>query len=122
MRILLVDDEEGFLCLMSDLLRFAGHSVVPASDGKIARELITTEQFDLVISDLMMPALDGARFHSYVRNFTASNDVPFVFISGMTNQADELLADPSRDFFIRKDAPAQTLLDLIGTLNQAHPA
>ena len=121
MRILLVDDEEGFLSLMSDLLRFAGHTVIPASDGKLARELIQVEKIDLIISDLQMPTLDGARFHSYVRDFSAASDIPFIFISGLANSGGDLLADPSRDFFIRKDAPAQTLLDLISTLSQATP-
>ncbi len=123
MRILLVDDEEGFLSLMSDLLSFAGYTVVSASDGKMARELIQAEKIDLIISDLQMPTLDGARFHSYVRDFSNSSDVPFVFISGLPDAGGrDLLADPARDFFVRKDAPAQTLLDLISTISQATPA
>ncbi len=121
MRILLVDDEEGFLALMSDLLSFAGHTVLPASNGKVAREMIQVENVDLIISDLQMPTLDGARFHSYVRDFSGSNDIPFVFISGYADSPGNLLTDPSRDFFVRKDAPAQTLLDLIDSISKAGP-
>ncbi len=121
MRILLVDDEEGFLSLMCDLLSFAGHTVLPACNGKIARELIQAENVDLIISDLQMPTLDGARFHSFVRDFSARSDVPFVFISGYADTPGNLLADPTRDFFMRKDAPAQALLDLIDSISKAAP-
>src|SRR5512136_998303 len=100
MRILLVDDEQGYLNVMGDLLRDYGYEVILAHDGKQAREALEVEQVDLIISDVFMPTLDGVRFHSYVRDFTDSSDVPFIFMSGYDDeQTQNLLVDPKLDFF-----------------------
>ena len=113
MNILLVDDEESFLDVMKALLNAAGHSVLLAGDGKAAREVLDLEKIDLIISDIMMPTLDGARFHSYVREFTANSDVPFIFMSGLTDVAQMLDMDPARDFFLSKNSNAEEILKLV---------
>jgi len=113
MNILLVDDEESFLDVMKALLNAAGHSVLLAGDGKAAREVLDLEKVDLIISDIMMPTLDGARFHSYVREFTANSDVPFIFMSGLTDVAQMLDMDPARDFFLSKNSNAEEILKLV---------
>ena len=82
MRILLVDDDEGFLNTMDGVLREKGHDVITAQDGKKAREALEGQKIDLIISDVFMPTLDGVRFHSFVRAFTDARDIPFIFISG----------------------------------------
>ena len=117
MRILLVDDEQGFLMVMGEILRDAGHSVLIASDGKVAREILETELVQLIVSDVFMPTLDGVRFHSYVREFTTMSDVPFIFISGFEDERTRaLVADPSKDFFFPKNAPVDQILTLIESL------
>jgi DNA-binding response OmpR family regulator len=118
MNILLVDDEESFLDVMKALLNAAGHSVVLAGDGKAAREVLDLEKVDLIISDIMMPTLDGARFHSYVREFTANSDVPFIFMSGLTDVAQMLDMDPARDFFLSKNSNAEEILKLVDQVSR----
>jgi DNA-binding response OmpR family regulator len=120
MKILLVDDEQGFLTIMGEILRDAGHEVVVASDGKAARELLETEEVGLIISDVFMPTLDGVRFHSYVREFTMNSDVPFIFLSGYDDERTRaLIADPTRDFFFPKTTPVEKILALIESLDKA---
>jgi DNA-binding response OmpR family regulator len=118
MNILLVDDEQSFLEVMKALLNAAGHSVVLAGDGKAAREVLDLEKIDLIISDIMMPTLDGARFHSYVREFTANSDVPFIFMSGLTDVAQMLDMDPARDFFLSKNSNAEEILKLVDQVSR----
>jgi DNA-binding response OmpR family regulator len=118
MNILLVDDEESFLDVMKALLNAAGHSVLLAGDGKAAREVLDLEKIDLIISDIMMPTLDGARFHSYVREFTANSDVPFIFMSGLTDVAQMLDMDPARDFFLSKNSNAEEILKLVDQVSR----
>ena len=86
MKILLVDDERGFLDVMGDILRENGHEVIVAENGKHARESLEFEQIDVIISDVFMPTLDGLRFHDYVREFTAVQDIPFIFMSGYDDE------------------------------------
>ena len=114
MRILLVDDEEGFLNIMEGVLRDQGHEVVRAQDGKQAREALEVEKIDLIISDVFMPTLDGVRFHSFVREFTDSKDVPFIFISGYDDEHTRgLAAESPNDYFLGKTTPIEDIIALI---------
>jgi DNA-binding response OmpR family regulator len=114
MRILVIDDEEGFLDMMEGVLREKGYDVVRAQDGKQAREAMEDEKFDLILSDVFMPTLDGVRFHSFVREFTDAKDVPFIFISAYDDERlRNLAAESPNDYFLRKPAPIEEILALI---------
>ncbi|HCV43880.1 MAG TPA: hypothetical protein DGH68_10390 [Bacteroidetes bacterium] len=117
MRILVVDDNKGFLDVMGALLRDHSYEVFLAEDGKQAREFLEEEQVDLIISDIFMPTLDGSRFHSYVREFTEANDIPFIFISGFDDEHTRRVVVDSRiDFFVSKTAPVESLVKLIKSI------
>jgi DNA-binding NtrC family response regulator len=58
-KILLVDDEEALRLMMGRQLRRAGYEVTLTEDGRTAAELLGREPFDVVVSDLKMPCLDG---------------------------------------------------------------
>lgn len=58
-RILLADDDKGSLDLVRRALELDGHKVVTADDGSEALSLVQTGQFDLLVSDVQMPGLDG---------------------------------------------------------------
>jgi len=117
MRILVVDDNKGFLNVMGDLLRDYGYEVFLAEDGKQAREFLEDQSVDLIISDVFMPTLDGSRFHSYVREFTDSGDVPFIFVSGFDDEhTRKLVLDSRIDFFVSKTAPVENIVSLIETV------
>jgi CheY-like chemotaxis protein len=117
MRILLVDDEKGFLNVMGEVLRDCGYEILPAEDGKQARELLEMEKVDLIISDVFMPTLDGVRFHSYVREFTDVPDIPFIFVSGYDDEhTRNLVVNSEVDFFFPKTTPVDTIIALIEKL------
>lgn len=114
MKILVVDDNKGFLDVMGEFLKEHGHKVILAEDGKQAREVLEEEKVDLIISDVFMPNLDGSRFHSYVREFTDSATVPFIFISGYDDEhTRKVVVDSDIDFFVSKTAPVETIVKLI---------
>ncbi|MGA9117449.1 MAG: response regulator [Bacteroidota bacterium] len=120
MRILVVDDNEGYLQLMGDLLGGQGYEVLLAGDGKQARELLEGEKVDVIISDVFMPTLDGIRFHSYVREFLDTADVPFIFVSGYDDEYTRgLVQDAGRDFFFSKTTPIEQIIALIEELRTA---
>jgi two-component system sensor histidine kinase/response regulator len=120
MRILLVDDEKGFLNVMGDVLREYGHEVLFAENGKQGREVLESEKVDLIICDVFMPTLNGVRFHSYVRDFTDDNDVPFIFMSGYDDEnTRKLVVDPKVDFFFSKTTPIENVVAFIETLKAA---
>ena len=66
--LLLVDDEPSILSSLRRLLRPAGYKIHIAESGKAALEILEHEHVDLVISDMRMPEMDGAKFLEQVRN------------------------------------------------------
>jgi len=58
-KILLVDDNLDLLKLLNEIISRAGHDVVMAQDGRVALELAKREQFDLLLTDLIMPEKEG---------------------------------------------------------------
>ena len=58
-RILVVDDDSGFLMLLAKLLSRQGFDAVPAANGKEALEILQSNRFDLMVSDISMLPIDG---------------------------------------------------------------
>lgn len=58
-KILVIDDDDGVRTALSDLLRCKGYYICEASSGKDAIEMVKSEDFDIVLLDLMMPGMDG---------------------------------------------------------------
>jgi len=65
--ILCVDDEPNILSSLRRLFRTKGYQVLVAESGKAGLTLLETESVDLVISDMRMPEMDGAKFLEHVR-------------------------------------------------------
>ena len=65
--LLLVDDEPGILSSLRRLLRPVGYKILIAESGKAGLAILEQETVDLVISDMRMPEMDGARFLEQVR-------------------------------------------------------
>ena len=87
-RILVVDDAEGILDAVTDLLVAEGFEVQGVSDGKAALAVTETEPFDLVILDLMLPGLSGTEV---CRRLRAVSVVPIIMLTARDAQADRVL-------------------------------
>ncbi|MBI5367618.1 MAG: response regulator [Planctomycetes bacterium] len=87
-RVLVVDDEETVRDLISDVLSMQGHDVAVAASGNMALSIIGREEFDLVVSDLMMPGMTGRVLHSKVKDLRPLLARRMVFVTGDTLSAD----------------------------------
>ena len=65
-RILIVDDERPIRSLLSTVLKRAGYDVQTAADGPEAITLCKSERFDLVLSDVIMPAMNGHELAQWI--------------------------------------------------------
>jgi DNA-binding response OmpR family regulator len=74
-KILLVEDESITRASTADLLRTEGYEVAEAGDGAQGVELFETRHFDLVITDLVMPRLDGLKLIGRVHSVSPSTPV-----------------------------------------------
>jgi CheY-like chemotaxis protein len=79
--ILLVDDEPDILFVLELLLRARGYHIVTARNGAEAIEAANANLPDLVISDWMMPVMDGAQLYRCFQAVPILHGVPFVFMS-----------------------------------------
>ena len=109
--ILLVDDEEGYRELISRVLTKAGYEVLQAADGLQALSLLEESKVDLVISDILMPALNGYALVARLRAKWPT--MPVILTTGFLSQeAAKSMMNGSVDF-IPKPINAETLLDMI---------
>lgn len=115
MQVLVVDDTWSNRKLLKAVLEHDGHSIIEAADGLDALNLLECEQVDAIVSDILMPRMDGYRFCHAVRNNARFNHLPFIICSSTyTSAADENLALRSgADFYFRKPAPAAELLEAL---------
>ena len=78
-KILLVDDEQDFTQPMSFWFESKGYSVIVASDGQSAIQMIKSKKPDIVFLDLNMPVMDGIETLKRIRKF--NKEIPVIIIS-----------------------------------------
>ena len=79
--ILVVDDERQICDLVSEILGSEGWKVKTASDGEAAVEILRNSRPDLIISDIVMPKMDGLELIRYVKGNEVTRQIPFVFLT-----------------------------------------
>jgi putative two-component system response regulator len=87
-KILLAEDDSLLLEVMSNILEAEGYELHRASNGKQALDLFIVVRPDLVVSDIMMPELDGFGLLQAIRLMPAGVTVPFLFLSARTERTD----------------------------------
>ena len=79
-KVLLVEDSPEVSLSVREILSYAGHSVEEVANGKQALATLKRGKFDVIVSDIWMPEMDGIALLKEIRG--AGNDVPVVVISG----------------------------------------
>jgi two-component system NtrC family sensor kinase len=87
-RVLVVDDEESIKELLTNVLEMDNHSVVLASNGREALDLVHREPFDLIISDIKMPVMGGAEMYQRLRDENHPLASRLIFVTGDTVAAE----------------------------------
>jgi DNA-binding response OmpR family regulator len=80
-KILVIDDEQAIVELLTLRLTEAGHQVVVALDGFAGPMVATREKPDLIILDYNMPAANGAKVHERLRGNTFTAATPIIFLT-----------------------------------------
>lgn len=80
--VLIVDDRQVNITLLKDILEDAGYEVATALDGKLGLQQAHASHPDLIISDILMPNMDGFEFCHMIRSNPALSSTPFLFLSG----------------------------------------
>ena len=118
MKILIVDDIEENLYLLESVLTGSGYEVESALNGVIALEKLKDDNFDLIISDILMPVMDGFQLCRKVKADNLLKKIPFVFYTATyTNAKDEEFSlKLGADKFIRKPSDPVDFIEIIQSI------
>lgn len=111
--VLVVEDEFGIAELLDAVLTEEGYQVVTAMNGRDGLDLLARERPVLVLSDYMMPVMDGASLLARIRADPALQGIPVVMMSSMPEAA---VAQRCAGYaaFLRKPFKLFELLDVVG--------
>ncbi|MBC7877815.1 MAG: PAS domain S-box protein [Anaerolineales bacterium] len=113
-RILLVEDTDVVVQLISEYLRYKGYEVILAHDGAHAIQLATQEHPDLILMDVMMPIMDGLEATQRIRTIKTLKNTPIIALTAlaMSGDSERCLAAGMNDY-ISKPIQMQNLADMI---------
>lgn len=108
MKILIVDDETKIREVVSEYAKASGYECDQACNGRDAVEMVSRNNYDCVILDIMMPELDG---FSACRKIKAIKDVPVIMLSARTEEDDKLFSfDIGVDDYVTKPFSPKELM------------
>jgi len=87
--VLLIEDEPGLVLILSDLLRTEGYTVDDANDGSSGLARATSESFDLIILDVMLPGKNGLDVCRELRQ--QGRDIPILMLTAKTQLIDRVV-------------------------------
>jgi DNA-binding response OmpR family regulator len=114
-RVLLAEDDRALRRLLEVLLERAGYEVIAAADGLEAMKLALSNEVDIVITDAMMPNLDGHELCRFLRNSSTLSHVPVILLSALEQKQTDL-APEHADAFLAKPVSSETLVECIEKL------
>jgi len=88
--ILIVEDNDSLRIGISEMLTIEGYSVLAARNGVEAVEILKSNLPELILSDIMMPEMDGFDFYNQVRSHSELFSIPFLFLTARTDPEDSL--------------------------------
>jgi CheY-like chemotaxis protein len=122
--VLLVDDRPADRDLMATLLRHAGHSVIEASSGEEALDLARERPPELIITDILMPGMNGYEFVRLLREDPELGATPVIFYTAnyLEEEVRELAESCGVARFISKPCPPERVLATVAeALNGSEP-
>lgn len=112
-RILVVDDNPDITALVSGCLR-SHYNVMEANNAREAMDLVKKEKPDLIITDVMMPDIDGFDLCRFIKNEESTQRVPVILLTAKSSESAQIQGkDAGADDFISKPFTFDELLDKV---------
>ena len=114
--ILLVDDDQFITIAYKDGLESAGYSVLVATDGKEALNILKTVKPDVVLLELIIPVLNGFELLNLMKKDKNFSKIPVIVLTNLSQDSDkeEATSDGAIDFLVKADV---SLKDLVTRIN-----
>ncbi len=112
--ILVVEDSISVAEAIKNLLAISGYNVFMASNGKEGLQIMAENKPHLILSDIMMPIMDGIEFYKQVRGRSEWDQIPFVFLTAYGQKEDQRRAKKMGvDDYIVKPFASEDLLAIV---------
>ena len=115
--VMVVDDDPDLLFLITEELADAGYRIQEATNGREALDAMDSQAPDAIVSDVMMPDMDGVDLYWAVQDKPDLRDVPFIFLTALRpGMGDARLLDCSRALRSPKPIDFDELIRQLSTL------
>lgn len=112
--ILVIEDNLEILENFEELLESENYQVVTATNGKVGIRKLDQLLPDLIISDIMMPEMDGYEVLEKLHNHAETSTIPFIFLTAKAEKAEKKMGlDLGADDYLIKPVSAEVMLDSI---------
>ncbi|SEK82163.1 response regulator [Ruminococcus albus] len=117
-KILAVDDEAKIRTIIKEYAEFEGYEVAEAADGMEAVEMVKSDDFDIIIMDIMMPRLDG---YSACKEIQKIKKIPVIMLSARGEEYDKLFGFEIGidDYMVKPFSPKELMARVRAVLNRA---
>jgi CheY-like chemotaxis protein len=117
--ILVIDDDDRVRALLRDILVYGGHQVIEAADGTLGMKYLEEGKFDMVLTDLGMPAMNGWEVAKWVKSKVPP--IPVGLITGWETHLDEeKIKESGVDLVIGKPFQVKDILDAVNHCVNLH--
>ena len=116
MKILLVDDDDIFRMLLSEVLEGEGFEISAQENGQLAWEHLQAEGADIVVSDVNMPEMGGMELLKLIREDARFAAIPVVMMVQKTSMQEA--SEGGADAYLFKPFPNEELIAMIRSLEQ----
>ncbi|MBI3601716.1 MAG: response regulator [Candidatus Omnitrophica bacterium] len=121
-KILVVDDEKDIVSVLLQRLKAYGYEATSAGNGEEALRTIKKENFDLIILDIMMPVMDGAKLGRILKGDPKTKHIPIIFLTALgTKQKDAGYVLAGSDIIFAKPFDFKELAGKIEELLSGRP-
>jgi CheY-like chemotaxis protein len=114
--ILLVEDDRSVRRYLEVILQRAGYSVTVAADGLEAMKALLASSFDAVVTDAIMPHLDGYQLCSFIRRQPNLSGLPVILLSGIEQAHSSQTDQPRADLYLSKPVRPEELIASLARL------
>lgn len=120
-RLLLIDDDPNLILLVKDYLEFRGYEVITAENGEEALDVLEQQTPNMIICDVMMPAMDGYTFVQHIRENKQLSWIPVMFLSAKGQSQDRVkgLLTGADVYMVKPFEPEELVAQVEASLKQA---
>lgn len=120
-RILAIDDEPIIIRVSVKVLTGEGFHVDVACNGLVAKEMAGKNEYDLYLSDIRTPAMNGMQFYEYLRQEQPGQEERVIFTTGdtMNPEVKRFLSDKKNLFLVKPFSPQELRMIIRQALNKA---